>query len=294
MPTLVLLLGLASLSATVGVPSALVCELVTEVDTTSRLPPEARIAPVEFTKAALLLTTVPTATAPAKVTLPPPLVLASLLVSCFFDSGAEAELPAAALSFEPLVVDLATAVASLSRSAVIEMLLAVIWASPFTEASVLPLITVTPTVAPWPALVPSPMATPIELLLADTETTAPAALMTALPEMRAWVFVVMPTVATAASVVLSVCAPSPVMSATILTVEVASNDRLVAAVTWLEPMMSTSAVEKPRMKASFAAPNTSMLFVVVSMDESALRVIVSAVRLPSTVTVACVASAARL
>jgi len=138
------------------------------------------------------------------------------------------------------------------------------------------------------------MLTAVDVLLADTVSVAPVVSMTAFPEIRAYVSVVMPIVATAASVVLSVLLPSAVMSATIFTLEVANSSNLLVAVMWLEPMTSTSAVEKPRMKASLASPATSALFVWVSIVESAFSEIVLAFRPPRTVTLACVASAARL
>ena len=155
-------------------------------------------------------------------------------------------------------------------------------------------MTAAPTVAPAPPLVPSPIAMPVDELFADTLSSAPVVFTTALPVIRAYVFVVMPIVATAASVLLSVLPESAVMSATIFTVEVACMSSLLVAVTWLEPPTSTSAVEKPRMKASFATLPTSRLLVVVSIVESASSETFAPLRSPSTVTVACVASAAKL
>ena len=110
--------------------------------------------------------------------------------------------------------------------------------------------------------------------------------------MRAWVLLMMSILATAASVLLSLLLASAVMSATALTVEVALRSSLFVAVTLLEPWMSTFAVELATMKASLADP-TDRLAVFVSIVESASRVMFFALRSPSTVTVAWVASAAK-
>src|SRR5258706_16298699 len=84
MPTLPLPLP-ALASAAVGLPSARVWELVTEGDETSSLPDEVTL-PVVSTYAVVWLTTVPTATAPAKLILPPLLSPALLSETCLFDS----------------------------------------------------------------------------------------------------------------------------------------------------------------------------------------------------------------
>ena len=236
MPTL-----LAAPSATVELPSAEVAALVTAFDEMLSAPGVVTAPPLA-TKALVSLLTVPTATAPARSTLPS-LVEASLSVSAFFESVSSA----VPLSVAPLGVDLASAVSVFWASASSPMDAAPTTALPPTDASVrlacvVPM-TATPSVAPAPPAEPSANAA-ASVRLAAERLNAPATLSWALPPTRAMASLVTSTLATAASVFASVLPASDDRLALAATAEPALTSSSPVAVTWALPAMSTCASDE--------------------------------------------------
>ena len=226
--------------------------------------PVVSTVPVLSTMASVLFSSTPTATAAPSVR-SPPLEAASLSLSAFCDLllGVSPVLPP---SVAPPSEAWATAVTVFSVSAATRRLPACTSALPRMDASVLPVTTdrpsVAPELAPPPSGVPSAMAMP-RVRLSATSCRAPVTSSWAVPPTRTAASLTTTTVTTAASVLVSLLPASAASEATACTCERAVTVMAAPAVMSAPSPISTSAEASAPITANWKAlmPRLSLLSV---------------------------------